>query len=439
MNIPETSVPPHDDDAEQAVLGAILLDWDSLDTAASLLRPERFYSKRNQIIFDAMLDLNNKNTTADSITLINQLKENKLLDQAGGPAYIAELTSSVPSSANIEYYSKMVLDRALRRELIKLTYEMRTSSYDIATDAQTILGEAESKLFVLAEHNETATISNMKDSIIEGIGYVEKAVKSKGQITGVPSGFAKLDALTSGFHEAEFIVIGARPSIGKTALALSMMKYIAFDKSIPCGFFSLEMPRLSITQRLMAMESNVDMSRVRNGLLKLSEIQRIQDAAGKMFEKPLYLVDTPNMHMLDIKSLARRMKKTYDIQILFIDYIGLITPDKPHPNSWEDVAEISKQLKALARELNIPIVALSQLGREAEVKGSNIAQLRGSGAIEQDADVVMLLERERIMPAPPTQPAVLNLAKQRNGSTGPVNITWVSSSARYDNSIEDND
>lgn len=430
---------PHEEDAEAAVLGGILLDWSALDIVTGILKSEHFYSRRNKVIYESILELNNNSISADSITLINQLKELNKLTEAGGPGYIASLTDYVPSAANIDYYANIVLDRYLRREIMKTSASIRDSSQDLSIQARDILNEAEAEIFKLSETNVTGEITSLKETVVENIQLIEKRIKNKNSLTGIPTGFAKLDSLTSGFHEAEFIIIGARPSIGKTALALSMMRFIAVDKEIPCGFFSLEMPKSSITDRLISIEAHVPLANIRNGFLKLADIKKIQDASGRLFEKPFYMVDAPNMGLLNIKTMARRMKKNYDIKILFIDYIGLITPDKPHLNSWEDVADISKQLKSLARELNIPIVALSQLGREAESKESTMANLRGSGAIEQDADVIILLERERVKEPPVIQPATLNLAKQRNGATGNIPISFVSAMAEYANAANDDE
>lgn len=435
-NMEKNKLVPHDEDAEAAVLGGILLDWNSLDVVTAILKTEHFYSRRNQVIYDSILELNNNSTSADSITLINQLKKNDKLTEAGGPAYIASLTDYVPSAANIDYYANMVLDRFLRREIIKTSASIRESSQDLSVQARDIINEAEAKIFKLAEVNVTGEITSLKETVIDNIQLIEQRVRNKNSLTGIPSGFANLDSKTSGFHESEFIIIGARPAIGKTALALSMMRFIAVEKGIPCGFLSLEMPRSQITDRLISMEAKVPLKHIRNGFLKLAEVKKIQEASGRLFEKPFYMVDSPNMGLLSIKTIARRMKKNYDIKILFIDYIGLITPDKPRLNSWEDISDISKQLKSLARELNIPIVALSQLGREAETKESTMANLRGSGSIEQDADVVILVDRDRKSTLP-LQPAKLKLEKQRNGETGDISVSFLAGMAEYVNSADE--
>ena len=389
-------VPPHNIEAEQAVLGALLLNWSAMAEVVSTLRPDRFYSLSNQVIYEAMVRLYTKSATGDTISLINELTVENKLEQAGGAAYIASLTDTVPSAANIDYYANMVLDRAARRDLIHISSELKASSFDLQKESDSLLDEAEQKIFALAEKNETTQIYSAQNIMVKEIELIEARYKSKNQFTGVPTGFAKLDTYTSGFQDSELIIIGARPSIGKTALALSMIQNIACEKRIPCGFFSLEMPYESIGMRLLAQEARVPMNKIRSGMLKIDDVKKIQDAAGRWFEAPLYTVDTPNMKLLDLRAVARRMVKNQGVKIIFIDYIGLISTDDPTAPVFEQVSLISKSLKALARELSIPIVALCQVARDAEGQEPNLAQLRGSGSIEQDADVVMFLHRDRI-------------------------------------------
>ena len=430
-------VPPHNIEAEQAVLGALLLNWGAMSEVVSILRPDRFYSLQNQVIFDAMLKLFSKNATGDTISLINELTVEGKLEQAGGAAYIASLTDTVPSAANIDYYAEMVLDRAARRDLIRISSELKANSFDLQQKSSTLLDNAEQKIFALAERNETTEVYDAKTIMFKEIELIEKRYKSKNQFTGVPTGFANLDVMTSGFQNSELIIIGARPSIGKTALALSMIQNIACEKRIPCGFFSLEMPYESIGMRLLAQEARVPMYKIRSGMLKIEDVKRIQDAAGRWFEAPLYTVDTPNMKLLDIRAVARRMVKNQEVKIIFIDYIGLITIDDNKKEQWEQISEISKSLKALARELEIPIVALCQVSRDAEGNEPNLAQLRGSGSIEQDADVVMFLHRDRLKEEVVSQEAKLILAKQRNGATGDIPIMFLPAYGKFENKADE--
>ncbi len=430
-------VPPHNIEAEQAVLGALLLNWSAMAEVVSLLRADRFYSLQNQVIFDAMLKLYTKNATGDTISLINELTVEGNLEKAGGAAYIASLTDTVPSSANIDYYANMVLDRSSRRDLIRISSELKASSFDLQKDSKALLDNAEQKIFALAERNETTQVYSAKDMMFKEIELIDARYKSKNQFTGVPTGFAKLDTYTSGFQKSELIIIGARPSIGKTALALSIIQNIACERRIPCGFFSLEMPYESIGMRLLAQEARVPMQKIRSGMLKVDDVKKIQDAAGRWFEAPLYTVDTPNMKLIDLRAVARRMVKNQKVEIIFIDYIGLIATEDPNKPVYEQISEISKSLKALARELNIPIVALCQVARDAEGQEPNLAQLRGSGSIEQDADVVMFLHRDRLKDEVVAQDAKIILAKQRNGATGDIDIMFLPAYSKFENKADE--
>ncbi|MBP5568292.1 MAG: replicative DNA helicase [Treponema sp.] len=430
-------VPPHNLEAEQSVLGALLLNWGAMADVVSQLKPENFYSLQNQVIFEALLGLYTKNVQGDTITLINELTEKGKLEQSGGSAYIASLTDTVPSAANIQYYADIVLDRATRRDLMKITSEVKASVFDATRKSSEILDSAEQKIFSLAERNETSAIYDAKSIMIREIEIIDNKYKNKNNFTGVPTGFATLDTMTSGFQDSELIIIGARPSIGKTALALSMMQHIALEEKIPCGFFSLEMPYESIGMRILAQEARVPMSKMRSGILKLEHIQKIQDAAGRWFNAPLYTVDTPNMRLLELRAMARRLVQTYKVKIIFIDYIGLITTDNTGAPIFEQMADISKSLKALARELKIPIVALSQVARDAEGQEPSLNQIRGSGAIEQDADVVMFLHRDRLKQETNIQEAKIILAKQRNGPTGDIKIMFIPAYSKFENASDE--
>lgn len=430
-------VPPHSVDAEQAVLGALLLNWDAMADVISILRPDRFYSLQHQAIYEALQKLYAKNVTGDVLSLINELTVENKLENAGGAAYIASLTDKVPSAANIAYYANIVIDRSTRRELIKISSEMKASSFELGRDSSSLLDSAEQKIFALAEKNETTEVHAAKDIMVKEIEIIESRYNSKNEFTGIPTGFAKLDTYTSGFQNSELIIIGARPSIGKTALALSMMRYIAVEKKISCGFFSLEMPYESIGMRLLSQEARVPMNRIRAGTLKLDDVKKVQDAAGRWYDAPLYIVDTPNMRLLELRAMARRLVVNQKVKIIFIDYIGLIATEDTAAPVYEQVSEISKSLKAMARELQIPIVALSQVARDAEGQEPNLAQLRGSGSVEQDADVVMFLHRDRLKDETPAQEAKIILAKQRNGATGDLPIMFIPAYSKFENKADE--
>lgn len=434
-------VPPHNLEAETATLGALLLDWEAVGDVIKYLRPDRFYSLQNQKIFAAIIELSNKSQRADLITLIEQLKKSGTLEEAGGLAYVSSLTDTVPTSANVEYYAKIVLDQAIRRDLLKLSASLVEFSHDDTISSRASLEEAQKEIFNLTDLTTTHTIKRTGEIVNNAIDMITKLYNNKNDITGVPSGFYDLDKRTSGFQNSELIIIGARPSIGKTAIALSMAQNIAIDHNIATAFFSLEMSDTQIVFRLLTQESRVNAEYLRTGKLRQEDLQKIFDAAGKIYDAPLYIVDSPNMKLLDLRTLARRLKSQHDVKIIFIDYITLITSENTSIPRHEQIAEISRSLKSLARELEIPIVVLSQVKRDSEGKQPSLADLRESGSIEQDADVVMFLHRERASASSEDQKFLpidtqLILAKQRNGPTGIIDLQFFPNYTRFENKAE---
>ncbi len=435
------SIPPQNLEAERATLGAMLLDWSCVGTVVMIVRKEHFYSQQNQTVFAALLSLFNKSITGDTLTLISELTSEGTLEQAGGAAYVASLTDTVPSSANVEYYAKIVLDKATRRNLIKMSSEIKASAFDDTRESRMVVEEAEKKIFALTELDQTTVVHDMRELVPRTIEIIESHYKNHDTFTGIPSGFTRLDSMTSGFQKSEFIVLGARPSMGKTAMAMSMMEHIAVDQKIPTAFFSLEMSYEQIGQRLLSQVAHVPGHKLRSGMLKISELQQLQEAAGRVYEAPLYIVDTPNMPLIDLRAMARRMRVNQKVEIIFIDYIGLIATENAAAPVYEQVSEISKSLKSLARELEVPVVALSQVARDAEGNEPTLSQLRGSGSIEQDADVVMFIHRDRKKTEEgemePVQDAKLIVAKQRNGPIGDVNLLFLSSYTKFENKVDD--
>ncbi|MBR6566406.1 MAG: replicative DNA helicase [Spirochaetaceae bacterium] len=435
-------IPPHNLEAEQATLGAILLDWDAVGTAIIHLRAESFYSLQHQKIFKSILSLYNKGQRGDVLTLAEDLRQTGQLDAAGGVAYIASLPDHVPTSSNIEYYAQLVKDDYNRRELIKISSLAIADAHDDTKPSRSTLEETQNKLFTLTESDQSQNVISMAELISDTVTIIEKHFNNKNAYTGVPSGFTSLDSMTSGFQNSEMIIIGARPSMGKTALALSMIQHIAINNQIPTGFFSLEMSATQIGQRLLTQESRISGSKIRSGLLTNGDFQRLQTAAGRCYEAPLFVADTPNMKMLDLRAMARKMRQQYQVQIIFIDYIGLITSENYNSNvpRHEQVSEISRSLKSLARELSIPIVALCQVSRDSEGKEPTLANLRDSGSIEQDADVVMFIHRERKSTDDNNENAAIDakilLAKQRNGPIGNVDLIFLPKIAKFENKAE---
>ncbi|MBQ1661077.1 MAG: replicative DNA helicase, partial [Treponema sp.] len=362
------------------------------------------------------------------------------LEEAGGVSYISSLTGQVPTSANIAYYGNIVLDLAVRRNLIRISSEIKASSFDETHTSRQILEEAEQKIFQLTDVNSSTRIQEMKDIIPTTIDTISMRYKNKNSYSGIPSGFTQLDSMTSGFQDSEMIIVGARPSMGKTALALSMMQYIAVEQHIPCGFFSLEMSSGQICQRLLSQVARIPSTKLRSGYLKLQDFNTLQNAASQCYEAPLYIVDTPNMKLLDLRTMARRMKTINDVKIIFIDYIGLITSENPDAKLFEQQSEVSKSLKSLARELQIPIVVLCQVARSAEGNEPGLNELRGSGSIEQDADMVMFIHGERkrsTQDGEENDTGVVDrkliIAKQRNGPIGEVDLLFLASYTKFEN------
>ncbi len=430
-------VPPHNAEAEQATLGALLLDWGAVTTVLSYLRPDRFYSYQNQVIFEAMLSLFNKGQTGDILSLTEELRSTGKLEAAGGVAYVSSLTDQVPTSSNVEYYAKIVREQSIRRELIKLSSNIISDAHNETKESRAVLEDAQNKIFALTDLDQTQNIVTMQELITGTINVIETHYKNKDAYTGVPTGFTELDSMTSGLQNSELIIIGARPSMGKTAMALSMAQFIAIQQKIPVGFFSLEMSYQQIGQRLLSQEARIPAGKLRSGMLKIDDLTKLQDAAGRCYESPLYIVDTPNMKLLDLRAMARRMKSLPDVKIIFIDYLTLITSENSSIPRHEQIAEISRSLKSLARELNIPIVALSQVRRDSEGREPNLADLRESGSIEQDADVVMFIHRDRVMSddGQTTEPidAKIILAKQRNGPVGHVDLMFIPYYTKFEN------
>ncbi len=421
-------VPPHNLEAEQATLGALLLDAEAVGTVIRYLRPDNFYSIQNQKIYQAIISLFGKGQRCDLITLTEELKQADLLTAAGGPAYIASLTDTVPTSANVDYYAKVVLESSVRRALLGVSHKIIAEAHNESITSRALLEEAQKQIFELTDSNQTATFKTPKEIIPRAIEAIEKLYHTRDSFTGIPSGLIELDQMTSGFQKSEFIIIGARPSVGKTALALTMATHIAVKEKIPAAFFSLEMSDMQLMTRMISSEAKIPSEKLRTGLLKMSDFQSIQDAAGHIYEAPLYIVDMPSMKLLDLRAMARQLKTQYDIQIIFIDYITLISSENSMVPRHEQIAEISRSLKSLARELNIPVVALSQVRRDAEGKKPTLADLRESGSIEQDADVVMFLHRERLSSKDAGEQGIdteLIVAKQRNGPIGDIDIVFL--------------
>lgn len=434
-------IPPHNLEAEKATLGAILLNWNAFGDVITLLKPEDFYSQSNQIIYKALRSLSVHSITGDLITLIDELTKKGELEKAGGAAYISSLTDVVPTSANLMNYAQMVHDFSIKRTLIKIGSEIKAECFDDTKQCGQIVEDASNKIFAVTDANQKTEIRDMQSVIYSTIELIEKQRKNQNALSGIPSGFTQLDSMTNGFQKGEMTIIGARPSMGKTALALSMMQHIAIEKNIPCGFFSLEMSAELIGQRIISQVARIPSQKLRSGMLRMDHVKKLQDAAGICYDAPLYIVDTPNMKLLDLRTMAKRLVQLHHVEIIFIDYIGLISMENEGMEMWQQQSVISKSLKSLARELKIPIVVLCQVARDAEGNEPTLNQLRGSGSIEQDADMVMFIHGERKKTAENGEedenPGVLDrklvVAKQRNGPIGDVEVLFIASYTKFEN------
>jgi replicative DNA helicase len=435
---------PHDDELERAALGSMLFDAPAADAAIqNHLQPGDFYSRAHQRIFEAVISLDNKGLRSDIQTVIQELKQNGKLDEAGGAAYVSSLTTIIPSSANIEYYVDSILDHSLRRALLRVAGEIGVASYDETRDSPEILEEVEQSIFELRDNRQAFSYSKIDKVLTRTIDKIDEAYKTKKTITGIPTGFERLDEMTAGFQPSDFVIIGARPSIGKTALALNMAAFIAFRHHMPIAFFSLEMSDIALAQRLISSEAKVDGKNLRSGYLSSDDFRNILNVSGKMNEAPFYIVDMPNMKLLDLRSQARKLRAQEKVEIIFVDYLGLIGHENNSLPRHEQISEISRSLKSLARELKIPVVVLCQLNREMERSGQGqpptLANLRDSGSIEQDADLVLFLHKrfkpkkdgEEEPTAQEGYPTELIIAKQRNGPVGVIDLVLQSRYALF--------
>jgi len=438
--------PPHDDELERAALGSMLFDADAVDAAIQHhLQAGDFYLRAHQRIFDAVLSLDGKGLRSDIQTVIQELKQTGKLDEAGGAAYVSSLTTVIPSSANIEYYIQSVLDHSLRRALLRVAAEIGVTAYDETRDSPEILEEIEQDIFELRDNRQAFSYNKIDEVLTRTIDKIDEAYRTKKTITGIPTGFDKLNEMTSGFQPSDFVIIGARPSIGKTALALNMAAHIAFKHHIPTAFFSLEMSDVALAQRLISSEARVDGKNLRSGYLSSDDFRNILSVSGRMNEAPFYIVDMPNMKLLDLRSQARKLRAQEKVQIIFVDYLGLIGHENNTLPRHEQISEISRSLKSLARELKIPIVVLCQLNREMERTGQGqpptLANLRDSGSIEQDADLVLFLHKrpqkakkegeEEEKSFQEGYPTELIIAKQRNGPVGVIELVLRSKFALF--------
>lgn len=421
-------VPPHNVEAEQAVLGAMLIKKEAIAEAIEILRPDDFYRDAHRIVFEAMLELFQKNEPVDIVTVTEQLKKNDLLEKAGGIAFITALDNAVPTAANVVYHAKIVEEKAQLRNLINAATEIAGTAYEDTEDMAEIMDRAEKRILDVASRENTGAFVPIKDIVMGTFQQIENRAKNSGALTGLPSGFIDLDRLTAGFQPSDLILVAARPSMGKTAFTLNIATYVAVHERKPVAFFSLEMSKEQLVQRMLCAEGGIDSQRLRKGELD-DEWPKLVEAADRLSGAPIYIDDTPGITVMELRSKARRLKAEHGLDLVIIDYLQLMQGrgGKSGDNRQQEISEISRSLKALARELSVPVIALSQLSRSVEsrqIKRPMLSDLRESGSLEQDADIVMFLYREDYYTEETDKQNITEviIAKHRNGPVDKIDL-----------------
>ncbi|PIU99317.1 replicative DNA helicase [Candidatus Wolfebacteria bacterium CG03_land_8_20_14_0_80_36_15] len=425
-------LPPQDIDAEKSVLGALMLEPNAIIKVADVLLSKDFYKPEHQTIFQAILELFEKSKPIDILSVTSRLKEKKQLKDVGGSSYLTELVNSVPTTAHINYYADLIKKKSIFRGLITASSEINEKAFVADQEADEFLDEVERKIFAISQESTTSHFSHIKEDLKDAYERIEKLHQGERKLRGVSTGFEELDNLLSGFQKSDLIVLGARPSFGKTALALDIVRNIATKENLPVGFFSLEMSREQIVDRLIAAEAQVALWKLRTGRLTDDiEFEMIQEALDRLSKAPLFIDDTPSPNILEMRSMARRLQIEHGLSLLVIDYLQLIQPRTVSQNMVQQVTEISRGLKSLARELNTPILAVSQLSRaveQREMKIPRLSDLRESGSIEQEADLVLFIyrkDRDRLdVPFEEQNMTEILISKHRNGPLGAVKLRF---------------
>ncbi len=430
--------PPQNISAEQAALGSMLLQEDAILHGVDILRPEDFYKKSHQIIFKCILELFEKSRGVDLVTLTEELNRVNLLEEIGGVTYLTNLINSVPTAANIEYYIKIIEEKSILRNLINSATKIISMGYEEKEDAKVLLDKAEHLVFEISQRNIRQSFVPIKELITDSYEKIEDLYHREEFITGVSSGFDEFDEITTGFQPSEFIVIAGRPAMGKTAFCMSIAQYASISKNTPVAIFSLEMSKSQLVQRMLCSEARIDAHNLRKGRLAEKDWAPLSMAAGRLASASIFIDDTAGITCLEIKAKARRLKAQHNLGLVIIDYLQLISSSGRIENRQQEISEISRSLKGLARELNVPVIAVSQLSRAVEQRierRPRLSDLRESGAIEQDADLVVFIYREEYY-KPKTEKkgiAEVIISKQRNGPTGKVELTFVKEYAKFEN------
>ncbi len=431
-------IPPQSIDAEMAVLGAMLLDKEVIPLAIETLNEDCFYKGANRKVYSAIIKLFDENKGVDLITVIEELKKTNSLEIAGGPDYVSGLASSVPTAANFVHYAKIVKEKMILRNLITTATGIVSDCYDTSKDVDSLVDNAEQMIFKVTATKADKKFVPLRDMIKSSIETIDNLYQRKQNVTGISTGFRDLDIKTAGLQPSDLIVLAARPSMGKSALALCIAEHAAVVERAPVAFFSLEMSKEQLVQRMLCSHARVDAHKVRTGFLSQADWPKLVSAAGKLSEAPIYIDDTPGISVLELRAKARRLKSQFDIKLIVLDYLQLMQGHARADSRQHEISEISRSLKSLARELNVPLIAISQLSRAVEQRQDHkpqLSDLRESGAIEQDADLVILLLREWYYN--PTEEnkglAEIIIAKQRNGPTGTFNLAFLGPYMRFEN------
>lgn len=422
-------LPPYNFEAEQSVLASMLLEPESAEYACENLSPEDFYRPDHRLIFSAMQELLNNNKSVDIVTVQDKLEQDNTLKKIGGIEFLSQLASSFYTSANLHQHVKIIKDKSVLRQLIKIASELASASYECKEPAEDILENAEKKIFNISQHRDTSECVQLREVLVESIDRIEKISKSGEKITGIPTGFIDLDNKTAGLQNSDLILLAARPSMGKTAFALNIAENVGVNKKTPVAIFSLEMSKQQLANRLLCSRSMIDAQNLRTGNLSQDDWDKITLALAPLSDAPIFIDDTPAISPLQLRSKCRRLKSEKNIGLVIIDYLQLMSGAGRTESRQQEISKISRNLKSIARELDVPILALSQLSRACEARADHhpmLSDLRESGAIEQDADLVMFLYREEYY-NPDTDKknqAELIISKQRNGSTGTIDLVW---------------
>ncbi|MFT9496513.1 replicative DNA helicase [Anaerosolibacter sp.] len=431
-------IPPHNIDAEQSVLGAMILDREAIITASEIIRGDDFYKEAHKEVFDAIIDLYNRNEPVDMVTLSEELSQRQILEAIGGISYLASLSSAVPTTTNVKYYSKIVEEKAILRRLIKASSEILDKGYQAEDELNSILDLAEKNIFNISQSRSQEGFSPIKEILLESFNKIEELYQSKGGITGITTGFSDIDRKTSGLQRSDLILVAARPSMGKTAFSLNLVQNAALKGGAAVAVFSLEMSKEQLVQRMLSAESHIEIQKIRNGTLSEDEWPRLAKAMGPLAQAKVFIDDTPGITVMEMKAKCRKLKMEHGLDMIMIDYLQLMSGDGKVESRQQEISAISRNLKGLAREMDCPVVALSQLSRAAELRADHrpiLSDLRESGAIEQDADIVMFLYRDEYYHPDSEKKNIgeVIIAKQRNGSTGTVELAWLGQFTKFAN------